>query len=148
MYIYQDACGLWWDTRFVPFIASLVNLVVNISLVKLIGLPGILISTIVSIAFIYDIGYARVIFNTYFKRVRHGLSRFWKRQFFYFVSTAIVVVITYFICSFIKMNSSLLTLIINAIICAVVPAICFIVFYCWLPEFKGALELVRRIIKR
>ena len=148
LYIYQDACGLWWDTRFVPFIASLVNLVVNIALVKLIGLPGILISTIVSIAFIYDIGYARVIFNTYFKRVRHGLSRFWRRQFFYFISTAIVVVITYFICSFIKLNSFLLTLIINAIICAVVPAICFIVFYCWLPEFKGALELVRRIIKR
>ncbi len=34
LYIYQDACGLWWDTRFVPFIASLVNLVVNILLVN------------------------------------------------------------------------------------------------------------------
>lgn len=57
LYVYQEACGIWWETKFVPFIAAIVNLTVNIILVKTIGLPGILISTIVSVVFICGLFY-------------------------------------------------------------------------------------------
>lgn len=148
LYIYQDACGLWWQTRYVPFLSSILNLLINIVLVNIIGLPGILISTIISIAFVYDIGYAKVIFNTYFKRIEHGLRFFWKRQFLYLLSTILVVAITYCICNSIKVTSPWLRFFVNGVTCVFLPNILLILLWHKLSELKGALNLLKGIKKR
>lgn len=44
----KDAGGIWHADRFRPLIGSLVNLILNIMLVQLIGLYGIILSTIIS----------------------------------------------------------------------------------------------------
>lgn len=72
LYVYQEACGIWWETRMIPLLAAILNLSANIVLVQIIDLKGILISTIISVLFIYDIGYAKILFRTYFK----GIARF------------------------------------------------------------------------
>lgn len=93
LYVYQEAKGLWWENRFVPLISATVNLIVNIILVKIIGLPGILISTIVSLLFITDIGYAKVLFSNYFN-FKGELFKYIKEQIKYLIGIVIVAIIS------------------------------------------------------
>lgn len=46
--VYKDAGGIWHEDRFRPLISGIINLILNIVLVKYIGLYGIVISTILS----------------------------------------------------------------------------------------------------
>lgn len=148
LYIYQDACGLWWQTRYVPFLSSMLNLFVNIILVIKLGLPGILISTIVAIALVYDIGYAKVIFRTYFKSITGGLGKYWKRQFLYLSSTIFVVFITWEICNWISIENLWLRFIINGCICVCIPNVALILLWYRLPEFKEAVNMLKRIRRK
>ena len=50
--LYKDAAGIWEYDRYRPLIASIVNLGLNIALVNMIGIYGIIISTIISIIII------------------------------------------------------------------------------------------------
>lgn len=45
---YKDAAGIWHNDRFRPLIVSIVNLGLNILMVKYIGIYGIILSTIIS----------------------------------------------------------------------------------------------------
>lgn len=146
LYVYQEACGIWWETKFVPLVAAIVNLIVNIILVKVIGLPGILISTIVAVVFIYDTGYSKVLFNTYFRTIQGGLKKYWTRQLFYLLTAVLASAVTGIICSFIKIPSSLVTIIINGVICVVVPNLIFILIWRNLPEFGYAKVILNRIV--
>lgn len=46
--VYKDAGGIWHQDRFRPLIAGVVNLILNLVLVRIIGLYGIVLSTIIS----------------------------------------------------------------------------------------------------
>lgn len=148
LYVYQEACGIWWETKFVPLVAALVNLVVNIALVLVIGLPGILISTIISIIFVYNVGYARVLFKTYFKSVEGGLKKYWIRQIFYLVTMIIGAIITIMICNCFRFESSVLQLIVNGFICIVVPNIFIYVVWNRCEEFVRAKDIMHNVIKK
>lgn len=66
VHIFKDALGLWHEDRFRPFISSLVNLALNLILVQIIGLYGIVISTILS-ELVFSLLWApRTLFRNYF----------------------------------------------------------------------------------
>lgn len=145
LYVYQEACGIWWETKWVPITAAVVNLVINIVLVQFIGLAGILISTIVSVVFIYDIGYAKVLFKVYFKDKR--LFRLYLfKQVFYLVTLIFTSGITALCCWQVKLNSMFLKLIINGIICVLLPNFMLGLMWRNLGEFDVAVEFVKGII--
>ena len=112
----------------------------------MIGLPGILISTIVAVVFIYDTGYSKVLFNTYFRTIQGGLKEYWARQIIYLLSALFASTVTVIICSFIKIPSSLLKIIINGVICAVIPNLIFILIWRNLPEFDYVKVILNRIL--
>ena len=146
LYVYQEACGIWWETKFVPLFAAIVNLILNIILVKIIGLPGILISTIMAVLFIYDTGYAKVLFNTYFRKIQGGLKEYWARQIIYLLSALFASTVTVMICSFIEIQSLLLKLIINGVICMIIPNLIFTLIWRNLPEFDYIKVISIRIL--
>lgn len=45
---YRDAAGMWVDNKWQPIVSAIVNLTLNISLVRIIGVNGVVISTIIS----------------------------------------------------------------------------------------------------
>ena len=65
--VYKEATGLYWEDRKRPVIESVFNLILNIVLVKIIGVYGVVISTILSIMFINIPWSASILFNEYFK---------------------------------------------------------------------------------
>lgn len=52
--VFRDGAGMWQDNKWQPIVSALFNLVVNIILVNIIGVAGILISSILSM-FLIDI---------------------------------------------------------------------------------------------
>lgn len=45
---YRDAAGMWVDNKWQPIVSAIVNLSLNLTLIRIIGIKGVVISTIVS----------------------------------------------------------------------------------------------------
>lgn len=123
--LYKDAAGLWEYDKYRPLIASFVNLILNIILVKIIGIYGILISTIISIVFVIFPWSSLILFKKYF---RNGFKNYIIRTFSNTIITVIIGFITYGLCSlFAKFN--LLNFAIQIVICIIIPNLLFYLFY-------------------
>lgn len=64
---FKDAAGLWTQDVLKPYIASIVNILLNIYLVNKIGISGALISTIVCMFFIFFPWEIRVLYKDLFE---------------------------------------------------------------------------------
>ena len=145
LYVYQEAKGLWWENRFVPISAAIVNLIINLILVKIIGLAGILISTIVSVLFIYDFGYAKILFINYFN-IKGEFKKYILKQIKYLITTIIVGIVTYGICLILN-KSTLLYFILKICIATIVPNVLFFIIYKNTNEFKELVIFIKNKIE-
>lgn len=130
--VYKDASGLWHKDRFRPLITALTNLIINVILVKYIGLYGVILSTIISNIFI---GMPWLIINI-FKGLFH------KNPLNYIIKVilySLLVIFTSFfswlICENITVDG-IMGMITRLIICFLVTNLAFIIFLCKTREFK------------
>ena len=71
--LYKEALGMWYEDRFRPLIGAGVNLIVNLILVRIIGIDGVIISSIMCIIAITFPIAAYILFKKYFHyRFRSG----------------------------------------------------------------------------
>lgn len=123
-YIYKEAVGLWWQGKFIPIISSIINLAMNIILVQIIGLPGILISTIVSLGLINNVFGSYVIFKNYYKSISKWI-KYMLGMVFYSLKALIVVLLSSVVCNLIC-GQNITTILLKLIIC------CFVSNVAWL----------------
>ena len=143
-YTYREAAGLWWEDRFRPIISTVVNLSVNLFLVQVIGLNGVIISTLTCTLFINIPWGSAILFKYYFKRSPMG---FFGRVFYYFVITCIAAGVTYWICSCIHMQG-IPSFLFKMVICVIVPNVVFLICYHKMPEFQYAKAFVMRMVNK
>ena len=143
-YTYREAAGLWWEDRFRPLVATAVNLVVNILLVQIIGMNGVIISTLICTIGINIPWGSYILFKNYFKRTP---MEYFGQLLFYTVITGIVGGLTYALCTLIP-GTGLVFLLSKCVVCLVVPNIGFWLIYKHLPEYKNALVLKDRILRK
>ena len=141
-YTYREAAGLWWEDRFRPIISAIVNLSVNLVLVQVIGLNGVIISTLACTVFINIPWGSAILFKHYFKR---SPLEFFGRAGYYLVITCIASGVTYWICGCVG-GQGLLSFLLKMVICVIVPNIIFLLFYHKMEEFGYARAFVSRII--
>lgn len=65
--VYLEATGTLWQGKFVPIISAVFNLILNLALVQVVGLPGIIISSIIAALIVSVPGYLIVLQNNVFK---------------------------------------------------------------------------------
>lgn len=123
--LYKEAGGLWEYDKYRPIIASIVNLLINIILVKIIGLYGIVISTIVSIVIIILPWSTYILYKKYFKI---SPLLFYIKYLKNFIITSVTTIITYLIVTLIQ-GSSILIFFIKISICCIIPNIIFLILY-------------------
>lgn len=142
--VYRQAAGIWWEDKFRPIVESVVNLAVNIVLVKYIGVDGVLVSTIISIVCINIPWATYVLFKVYFKM---SIKEVFFKYIRYFIETTVLCAVGYGICS--RINGNLLVvLVVRTIICiGLVNAGLYIISYTK-PEFVSAKNRVFRRKKR
>ncbi len=141
--VFKSSAGLFYPDRHKPIFESLINLVVSIVLCYFIGLPGVIIGTIVS-------NVTTSLWIEPYVLNKHYLK---KSTLIYFSKYAVFLIATVFGCwftSFVcgKLPTGGITLLCARFaICAILPNIILFMFLSWLPEFKECIKFVVGVIK-
>lgn len=141
-YMYRQAAGLWWQDRFRPVAETIVNFVLNILLVKFIGVSGVMFSTIFCIVFIDCTWGARTLFRHYFteeKQSIYMLKLLWSSFL-----TALSGGICYFICGRLGLQG-IPAIIVYGVIATVVSNVIFAAGSSFLPEFKPSVAFLFKL---
>jgi hypothetical protein len=142
--LYKDASGMWHEDRFRPLAAALMNLVLNLILVRFIGIYGILISTVLAILCVGMPWLLRNLFTIIFEK--KNLLSYLKNLIYYCVVVFVSCLATYYICSIINLGL-VLTLFTRAIVCLIVPNLIYFFAYKKKTEFKESILLVNKMTK-
>ena len=119
VYVYREASGIWWQGKMFPLISAAVNLTLNIVLVNIIGLAGILISTIICLLFIHDTIGVYILKKYYFNEIM-SLKKFYFRQVYIIICFLLIGFVTYFVCGLFRLDG-VIQLVIRALICIILP---------------------------
>lgn len=142
--LYKDAAGLWHEDRFRPLVTAVVNLGMNLMLVRFWGLYGITLSTILSMVFI---GMPWLLYNLFTVLFdKEYLKVFLMRLLKYVLVTVLACGICLMICNVLNFGDWA-TLIVRLAICCLVPNVIYIGVYYHTPEFREALRLADSMTK-
>lgn len=144
--VYRQAAGLWWQDRYRPIVESITNLVLNIILIQIIGVSGVLLSTIFCLIFINSIWASRILFRNFFTSMRQ-FEYIWRIAFFGIVTLGCMFVVS-LITNFVVTESPILQFILRAAICLVIPWGVILPLYSILPEFKSSVQLLQNVIRK
>lgn len=140
--VYKDAAGIWWEDRFRPYVCMVVNVVLNITLVQVIGISGIILSTVFSL-------FISIPWENYtiFKYVFHRSSKpYYGKMALSAVTMLLAGTVTFWICSL--LGTGIPAFLLRMCVCVIVPNAVFALCSCRRPEFGDAVTMVRRILKR
>ena len=146
VWVYREAGGLWWEGKFVPAVAAAVNLAFNLILVNMIGLPGIVISTIISMIVVYFPWGSYILFNCFFESKKEW-KKYMLRHVGYMIGAVCSATITYMLCSRININLWL-TLFFRGMVCLVVPNAVFFALFCKTESFDLAKQFTKGFVKK
>ncbi|MCQ2390300.1 MAG: polysaccharide biosynthesis protein [Kiritimatiellae bacterium] len=96
---FKSAAGLWQEDRWKPIVSGVVNLALNISMIRWLGLDGVILSTVFAFLFIEIPWESAVLFRCYFEKRAEDLGlyrrRYWKFQVYAVVGTAMLALLTW-----------------------------------------------------
>ena len=118
---FKEAAGLWEEDRFKPIISALVNIVLNLVLIRFIGILGVILSTVVSFVFVEIPWETYVLFKKYFKT---SVREYLFEQIRYGISFAVICSVLYYICD-LFVSSVINEFFIRGLFCLVLPNVFF-----------------------
>lgn len=142
-HMYRDAAGLWWQDRYRPIVETVVNLVFNVVLVMLLGVSGVMFSTIFCIVCIEGTWGTAILFRHYFTQAKQ--SKYMLKLLWSWTLTAVAGAICYFICKKLAFDG-IKAIIINGIIASVIANAVYVAGNCFLPEFKPSVRFMLNIV--
>ena len=142
--VYKDAAGMWEIDNKKPYIEIIVNLILNIILVKLIGINGVIISTIISMLFISLPWETKAFYKNYFNK---DIKNYYKGIIKFAVITTIICIVTYSICNFIKIDK-IIGFVVKILISIIIPNILFTMIFYNNEQFKKTFKDLRMQIVR
>lgn len=154
--VYKDAAGIWHQDRFRPLVTAAANLTMNLIFVRLWGIYGILLSTVLSMLLVGMPWLLKNLFKTLFEP--NQMMPYLRKLMQYVAVSVVVSLISGFLGSMVPLKGLLLMLV-RSIICFAVTAAAFILCFRRSPEFargvmlldtvtKGKLNLKQRILKK
>ncbi len=97
--MFKDAAGMWYNDRYKPYISVAVNLLLDIVLLKWIGVIGAIIASTVSISLVEFPWETKVLFRDYF---HINYRDYMARMFRYTLINVIFIILCVWICDFIE----------------------------------------------
>lgn len=138
---YKDASGMWHQDRFRPLVSAALNLTLNIVLVQVMGLYGIVLSTILSMLIVGP----WLVYNLF--NLVFGMNYLWaflKRLGYYVLVATLVVLVCYAVCSCVHLPL-VATVVVRLVSCCLCANLLFFLFCFKLPEFKRVVQLANRM---
>lgn len=135
---YKDAGGIWHEDRFRPLCSAIVNLLLNLILVKRYGVYAIILATIISYLFVAMPWLTHNLFSIMFKR---SPKEYIFKNFVYAVVIVLAAASCYFITTFLP-NCGILTIILRLLVCFFISNMFFVVSFRRMSEFGQVIVLI------
>ena len=136
---------MWWEYRYRSIAETIANLVLNVLLAYLFGLPGVLIATLLTFWGINLIYGSTIIFRKYFGMP--ALKEFWVQNAGILLSCAVSAGVTWVVCSFVRLPNEILQLMVKACICVILPIAVYILVNIRNKYMKMIPNYLKRLLK-
>ena len=143
--IFKEAAGIFHEDRFYSLIEAVLNIVFSILFVKLIGLPGVFLGTIVGCLPIILYDYPILIYKKIFNK---NMMTYLKENGIFLIVNIVFAVIVYIVCDLIKINNLWIKLICNGIIGVLIYNILFVVLFNKTEELEYYIELIKKMLEK
>lgn len=140
---YKDAAGMWWADFWKPYVGSFCNIILNIIMVQIIGINGVVISSVISMSVISLPWGAWALHKYYFQK---PLFLYYKKLAYHTLLSAIACTVCYFLTGFIAVKG-IEGLFINLIVCMICGNITFVLGMFISKEYVGILYFMKRFIR-
>ena len=137
---FKDAAGIWYTDRYRPLITALVNLGLNIIMVRFCGLYGVLLSTVISMLLVGIPWLLHNVFSSLFPE-----ESIWKYILYIFKFTILCALssgISAFLTNLIS-KTTFISFLIKGFVAVIIPNIVLVPFFMNSSEFKRAIGLVK-----
>ena len=141
--IYKDAAGIWHQDRFRPIIAGIINLILNISLVKVWGIYAIVLSTIISYVLVAMPWVVANLFKLVFKRNPCGYI---VEMIIGLISAAVCSTVCYGICAFIP-GEGIFSFLVKGFLTIIVSNVIYILMRRKNRYFNSSIDLIDSVTK-
>ena len=139
---FKDSAGIWYEDRFVPIFESILNIVLSIIFLKIFGLAGVFMGTILSGLSLWCFSYPKYIYKNLFKRSYFDYT---KETLGYILVFVILASGTYYISTLIVFDNIWLKLLSNTLISLILPNIILIIIYRKTDNFIYFKDLVKNV---
>lgn len=143
--LYKDSGGMWREDRFRPLVCSLANLVVNLILVRYIGIYGVMLATVFSSVVIGMPWLLHNLFTVMFER--RYLKGYVLKILKYVIVTVFMALLMQLICDKIVFTNLWITFFVRGIVCAVVVNGIYYLMYRKTVEFKQSVVILNKLTK-
>lgn len=141
--MFSEAGGIFYENRFVPIIESIVNMIASLIFVQIFGFAGVFLGTILSTMILFFYSYPKYVY----KLVLDGTyQEYFQLLFKHVLITISIGLITGLISSFIRVQSAWIELILNGILCFILPNMLYFLFAMKMPEFDFYREKLRNML--
>lgn len=142
--IYKDAAGLWHADRFRPLVKAIVNISLNLLLIKICGLYGVLLSTVFAIVVVGMPWLLHNLFTHCFERQQ--LKRYVLQILRMVLLTGLSALLVWLICLPIGGNL-LLSMALRLVVCLLVPNLVYFLFLRKTEQFRPSVQMLDRLTK-
>lgn len=143
--LYDDASGIWWETKWLVIVETIMNVSLNIIFAILWGIKGVILATITSLLIMNFWKKSKYLFKVYF--TEYKVSRYWIEHFIHFIITIIIGLISFLICKNI-MISGIGGFFIKGIIAFALVNLVYLLCFIKTPYYSDMKKLIKRILHR
>lgn len=139
---FKDAAGIYNQDKYAPLIEAGINLVLSISLVRVIGLSGVVLGTLISNFLIVFWLKPKLVYKYVFRK---PLIKYFKRYFGYLLIGLIPFIITDMLTYKIKSEANIIYFILNCIINIFIINLSYLIIFKNNKEFIYFKELIKKM---
>lgn len=140
---FRDGAGMWQDNKWQPIVSAVFNLILNVILVNIIGIAGVLISSILSMILI-DIPWET---NAFCSRINMKNKEYIFLLLKYFLITVCISAILHTACKYINITL-IANLLIKGTICLVATNLILVMIFRKTEEYRFFINLISRYLNR
>ncbi len=141
---YRNTMGIFQQAKYRPVAGAIINLALSIILVKKIGLPGVILGTIIADLCTYMWYDPKILYKYSFK---NNVMEYYMRRLGYTLVFLICGFVSYYVIS-ITPFSGLFGVIVHAGICVLIPSGIIFIIFSRTNEFKNTFNRIKRLITR
>lgn len=142
---FKDSAGIWREDKFVPLIESLLNIIFSIICLKIFGLAGVFMGTIISGLALWCYSYPKFVYKKLFNR---SYKNYALETLGYILLFILVALPTYLVSTVLIVNNVLLQIVIKAIICLIIPNLILLIVFRKNKNLKYFKDLILRLFHK